>query len=224
MTSAATPDGVSVADIERELGLARQLVLRDRFHAPLRTVAGFQFGRHGDVCTASAVLLEADTLELIASRVARLPVAAPADDPRGSHAVPALLAALALLPLAPDLALVEAHGIAHPRRLGTAAHFGLASDLACIGVATAIDVGATRISLHEMRGAFTPLRDGPQQVGWLLRSQPDAPPLVVSPGHRMSMASAPELVMRFVTGDRRPEPTRLARALLDDEGLAAAEG
>ena len=65
-----------------------------------------------------------------------------------------------------------------------------------------------------MRGAFTPLRDGPQQIGWLLRSRPDAPPLVVSPGHRVSMPSAPELVMRFVAGDRRPEPTRLARLLL----------
>ena len=67
--------------------------------------------------------------------------------------------------------------------------------------------------LHEMRGAFTPLRDGGQQIGWLLRSKPGCLPLVVSPGHRVAMASAAELVMRFVGTYRLPEPTRLADRL-----------
>ena len=35
-------------------------------------------------------------------------------------------------------------------------------------------------------------------------------PLIVSPGHKVAMASAPELVMRYVTTYRLPEPTRLA--------------
>jgi len=34
--------------------------------------------------------------------------------------------------------------------------------------------------------------------------------LIVSPAHRVAMATAPEMVMRFVTTYRMPEPTRLA--------------
>jgi hypothetical protein len=62
-------------------------------------------------------------------------------------------------------------------------------------------------------GASTPRRDGREQIGWLLRSKPRCNPLVVSPGHRVAMASAPELVMRYTTTYRLPEPTRLADRL-----------
>ena len=101
---------------------------------------------------------------------------------------------------------------AHPRRLGIASHFGVAADLTSIGVATDGLLG-TAASLHEIRGAHTPLRDHGEHVGWLLRSKPGSPPLIVSPGHRVSMTAAAQLVMRFVTTDRLPEPSRLADQL-----------
>ena len=218
MNAARTPDGVSGAAGERQAEIARRVGLRDGFRTPLRTVAGFQLGSHGDMLVAAAILVHADTLAVVDAKVATMPAdTSRIAGPRRGSEVPALLAVLAMLPTTPDLALVEAHGIAHPCRLGTAAHFGVAADLPCIGVATAIEIGTARLALHEMRGAFTPLRDGPEQIGWLLRSRPDAPPLVVSPGHRVSMPSAPELVMRFVADDRRPEPTRLARLLLQGD-------
>lgn len=197
--------------------LAHRVVLRDAFARPLRTVAGFSVKARATEAVAAAVLLDADTLRVIDRTVACLQATA-----GPAPGLAALLAALDALPTVPDLALVEAHGIAHAARFGVASRFGVAADLPTIGVATAIDIGTARLALHEMRGAFTPLRDGPGQIGWLLRSRPDTPPLVVSPGHRVSMPSAPELVMRFVTADRRPEPTRLARLLLHDCDTDAA--
>ena len=68
----------------------------------------------------------------------------------------------------------------------------------------------TAAALHEIRGAHTPLRDRGQQIGWLLRSKPKCNPLIVSPGHRVSMTAAAQLVMRFTTHYRLPEPIRLA--------------
>ena len=209
MSDAAVRDDASL--------LAHLVVLRDAFARPLRTVAGFSVQTRGAEAVAAAVLLDADTLRVIDRHVVRLP--APAE---AAPELAALLASLALLPAAPDLALVEGHGIAHAARFGIASQVGVAADLPTIGVASAIDIGTARLALHEMRGAFTPLRDGPGQIGWLLRSRPDRPPLVVSPGHRVSMPSAPELVMRFVTADRRPEPTRLAHLLLLDGETGAA--
>src|SRR3546814_19773494 len=69
--------------------------------------------------------------------------------------LPALLLALEELPQAPDLAFVDGHGIAHPRGLGIASHFGVATGLPSIGVAKQILVGSGS-EPHQMRGAYTP--------------------------------------------------------------------
>lgn len=196
--------------------LARQLVLRDDFARPLRTIAGFDVGFEDDGATtrAAAILLDADTLEILDRKVAHVPTRMPYI--RGLlsfRELPALLHALAMLKVRPDLAFIDGHGIAHPRRLGIAAHFGIATDVPSIGVAKKILTGEPRMALHEMRGAFTPVRSGKDQIGWLLRSKPGCPPLIVSPGHRVAMPSAPELVMRFTGKYRLPEPTRLADRL-----------
>jgi deoxyribonuclease V len=66
---------------------------------------------------------------------------------------------------------------------------------------------------HPTRGAYTALRDRGEQVGWLLRSKVECEPLVVSPGHRVALASAADLVMRYVATHRLPEPLRLADRL-----------
>ena len=208
--------------------LARHVLLRDDFARPLRTIAGFDVGFEDDGATtrAAAVLLDADTLGVVDQQVARLPTRMPYIPGLLSfRELPALLEALAMLKHAPDLAFIDGHGIAHPRRLGIAAHFGVASGLPSIGVAKKILVGAARMALHDMRGAFTPLRDGREQIGWLLRSKPGCLPLVVSPGHRVAMPSAPELVMRYVTKYRLPEPTRLADRIASrrDGGGATAD-
>ena len=209
-------DGDTASLRAQQADLAGDVVLRDGFPTPLRTIAGFDVGFEDDGATtrAAAVLLDADTLAVIDQQVARRPTAMPYIPGLLSfRELPALLDALARLPHAPDLAFIDGHGIAHPRRLGIAAHFGVATGLPAIGVAKKILVGAPRMALHDMRGAFTPLRDGATQIGWLLRSKPGCLPLVVSPGHRVAMASAPELVMRYTRGYRLPEPTRLADRL-----------
>lgn len=212
------PDWQGHGDTMRELqlALAKQVVLRDGYPKPLRTIAGFDVGfeEDGAITRAAAVLLDADTLEVLDQQVARLPTRMPyVPGLLSFRELPALLEALALLETPPDLALVDGHGIAHPRRIGIASHFGVATGLPSIGVGKSIHVGEARMALHEMRGAFTPLRDGKEQIGWLLRSKPGCLPLVVSPGHKVAMASAPELVMRFVTTYRLPEPTQLADRL-----------
>ena len=205
------------ASRSRDPAAARRPLLRDDFPARLRTVAGLHLAAASDdEACATAVLLDADSLDLLDSRLVRLPAGPRAEvdaDGIDDHGLPALLCALRLLGHHPDLALVDGHGIAHPRRLGIASEFGLAAAVPSIGVTERVLVGGTRIALHEMRGAFAPLRDGHEQIGWLLRSKPGCAPLVVSPGHRVALASAPGLVMRWVAAQRLPEPIRLARLL-----------
>ncbi|MCO5056204.1 deoxyribonuclease V [Thermomonas sp.] len=200
--------------------LARRVLLRDDFAKTLRSVAGFSVGfdNESGITRAAAVLMDAATLEVIDQQLVHLPTRMP-DIPglSGFRGVPALLAALAALKQRPDLALIDGQGIAHPRRFGSACHFGLAANLPTIGIGTSVLIGSTRLELHAIRGAFTPLRDGAEQIGWLLRSQPGVDPIVISPGHRVAMASAPGLAMQFTSRDRLPEPIRLADRLASQQ-------
>ena len=209
-----TGDVAALRAVQDEL--AQQVRVKDSFAKPLRTIAGFDVGFEDDGATtrAAAVLLDANTLQLLETQVVRQPTRMPYIPGLLSfRELPALLEALSLLSTEPDLCFIDGHGIAHPRRLGIAAHFGVATDLPTIGVAKKILIGESSTTLHDMRGAFTTLRDKGEQIGWLLRSKVGCLPLAVSPGHRVAMASAPEMTMRFVTTYRLPEPTRLADRL-----------
>lgn len=195
--------------------LAERVELRDRFETPLRTIAGFDVGFEdaGSITRAAAVLLDADSLRVIDTQVARIATSmAYVPGLLSFRELPALLQALHALPQTPDLAFVDGHGIAHPRGLGIAAHFGVVTGLPSIGVAKKILTGSGP-EPHHVRGAYTALRRDGRQIGWLLRSKPKCNPLIVSPGHRVAMASAADLTMRFVAGYRLPEPTRLADRL-----------
>ena len=215
-------DGDTAALRALQTELAQQVVLRDGFAKPLRSIAGFDVGFEddGNTTRAAAVLLDADTLDVLDQQVARQPTRMPYIPGLLSfRELPALLDALALLKHTPDLAFIDGHGIAHPRRLGIAAHFGVATGLPCIGVAKKILVGAPRMALHDMRGAFTPLRDGREQIGWLLRSKPGCLPLIVSPGHKVAMPSAPEQTVRLIP-PVRPVWTNMPRRFRVAQSIA----
>ncbi|TWI03414.1 endonuclease V [Luteimonas cucumeris] len=215
--SSAVPawDGDVARARDVQVELAGRVSLRDGFDKSLRTIAGFDVGfeEDGAITRAAAVLLDARTMQPLESHVARIDTVMPYIPGLLSfRELPALLRALTLLGTTPDMVFVDGHGIAHPRRLGIAAHFGVATGLPSIGVAKKILVG-TASEPHQVRGAYVPLRHKGEQIGWLLRSKPKCNPLIVSPGHRVAMASAADLVMRYVTTYRLPEPTRLADRL-----------
>ncbi|GAB3513471.1 deoxyribonuclease V [Pseudoxanthomonas daejeonensis] len=195
--------------------LAAQVVLEDVFPRPLRTVAGFDVGfeDQGDITRAAVVLLDAESLQTLESHVARLPTAMPyVPGLLSFRELPALLLALEMLSQPPDLAMVDGQGIAHPRRLGIAAHFGVATGLPSLGVAKSVLVGDFDAP-GPARGDRSPITHRGELVGFALRSKLRCNPLIVSPGHRVSLTTAAELVVRFLAGYRLPEPTRLADRL-----------
>ncbi|TRX76263.1 deoxyribonuclease V [Pseudomonas mangiferae] len=207
--------------LQREL--AARVSLVDDF-PPLRVVAGVDVGfeDEGRVTLAAAVLLDAATLAPLAQSVARIPTRMPYIPGLLSfRELPALLQALNELPSTPDLIYCDGQGIAHPRRLGIASHLGVVTGLPTIGVAKNILVGE-HDELPPQRGARAPLRHGSDLIGWVLRSKDRVRPLIVSPGHRVSMDTAVELVLACGRGYRLPEPTRLADRLASRRGAMPA--
>jgi deoxyribonuclease V len=133
--------------------------------------------------------------------------------------LPAALAAFERLGVMPDLVMVDGQGIAHPRRLGVASHLGLWLDLPTIGVAK------SRLCGHHgepgpARGDWTALTDGPDDevIGAVLRSRKGVKPIFVSPGHRLSLATALHWVVACLWRTKLPEPTRLADRLASRRG------
>lgn len=123
--------------------------------------------------------------------------------------IPVLLDAFAQLRRTPDVVLCDGQGIAHPRRLGLASHLGLLLDLPTIGCAKSRLVGRHEDPGDEV-GDRTPLLDGRETIGAVVRTRARTKPLYVSIGHRVRLTDAVRLVLACGRGRRLPEPTRQA--------------
>jgi deoxyribonuclease V len=65
----------------------------------------------------------------------------------------------------------------------------------------------------EPRGSWSPLRDGDEVIGRVLRTQTATRPVFVSVGHRIDLETASELILRLSRSYRLPETTRRADQL-----------
>lgn len=122
---------------------------------------------------------------------------------------PALLDAFALLEAEPDLLFFDAHGYSHPRRLGLASHLSVVLETPGIGVAKSRLTGQ-ETEPPNRAGAWTPLRDGDETIGAVLRTRVGVRPIYVSVGHRLDLGSAVKFALACTDGYRIPKPTREA--------------
>lgn len=198
--------------IQQQLrGLVR---IGDEFSVP-RRIAGVDVGFEDANRTtrAAVVVLDFPSLQLVEYAIARLPTSFPyVPGLLSFREVPAVLAALERLAVLPDMLLCDGQGIAHPRRLGIASHLGVLLDLPTIGVAKSRLIGEY-VEPGEEKGSWEALRDGDEVLGCVLRTRARVKPLYISPGHRVSIDSARELVLACTTRYRLPETTRWAHRL-----------
>lgn len=127
---------------------------------------------------------------------------------------PALIAAFRRLKTRPQAVIFDGQGIAHPRRLGLAAHLGLWLGLPSVGCAKSLLCGQFSPP-GPRRGDGSPLVYQGRQVGVVLRTRDGIKPVFVSPGHLADIESAAQLVLSCAKRYRLPEPTRLADILAD---------
>lgn len=178
----------------------------------VRRVAGADvaYARSGSRLCAAVVVLDAHTLEVVDRHVTTATVDFPyVPGFLTFREAPAVEEALGGLRVRPDLLLVDAHGLAHPRGFGLACHLGLALDLPAIGVAKTLLVGGGA-SPGAGRGDHAPLLHRDEVVGAALRTRAGAHPVYVSTGHRVSLETALRLTLSLAPRFRLPEPSRRA--------------
>ncbi len=122
---------------------------------------------------------------------------------------PVCLEAVAKLGWQPDLFMIDGQGVAHPRRLGLASHLGLFFDRPTIGCAKSRLTGRYEEPGAE-KGAWSPLWDGEETIGAVVRTRSRVKPVFASVGHKCTLEDAIRITLACATRYRIPEPTRLA--------------
>jgi len=194
--------------------LAGQVIARTTFSpSDLQTVAGVDVGFEGNRARAAIVVLSFPQLNLVEWALSETPVSFPyVPGLLAFREAPAVLKALELLRVWPDLFIFDAHGLAHPRRMGLAAHLGVILDCPSIGCAKSRLCGRSA-EPGEATGDWAPLQVGEETIGAVLRTATGRKPVYVSIGHRVDLESAIELVRACTRGHRLPETTRHAHRL-----------
>ncbi len=199
-----------------QLELRRQLVFQTPTSFNPRLVAGADvaFDKSRGLAFAAVVVIDLDSMDTIATSGAAVPITFPyVPGYLSFRELPALEAAWEKLTEPPDAAVLDAHGYAHPRRVGLACHAGVVLGLPTVGCAKSILCGTVG-PLAEERGARASLVDpqSGEELGWALRTRTRVRPVYVSVGHLIDLPTAAELVLRLTPGGRYrfPETTRRA--------------
>ena len=194
-------------------------VIRSGAIANLRLAAGVDLAFSNDwtECIAGVVLWNVPEARVVEQHVARKRVSFPyVPGLLSFREAPALIAAIGKLRTEPDVFLFDGQGYAHPRRFGLACHVGLLLDRPSLGCAKSLLVGEYD-ELGETRGSTSPLVHNGERVGVTLRTRDGVNPVYVSAGHRITLASAVDVVLQCCLRYRLPEPTRLADILVARE-------
>ena len=133
---------------------------------------------------------------------------------------PVCIAAVEKLKKEPDAFIIDGQGVAHPRRLGLASHLGLFFDKPTIGCAKSRLTGSFEEPSPE-KGAYSPLKDGDDVIGAVVRTRTNVEPVFVSVGNKCVLKDAIEITLAWTTKYRLPEPTRLAHQLVGKSKLEA---
>ncbi|MGH7998771.1 MAG: deoxyribonuclease V [Brasilonema sp.] len=195
--------------------LRDEVITEDKLKEPVQFVAGVDMGFEADgtISRAAVAVLSFPNLQLQETSLARRPTTFPYIPGFLSfREIPVVLDALEKIQTIPDLILCDGQGIAHPRRFGIACHLGLLVDIPTIGVAKSLLVGQHE-DLPETRGSYQPLIHKGETIGVVLRTRTGVKPLYISSGHKVSLLTAIDYVLRCTTKYRLPETTRIADKL-----------
>jgi deoxyribonuclease V len=191
--------------------LAQKVIAETTFDPTcVQTVAGVDVGFRGGVARAAVVVLNLPDLEPVDHALAEVAVTFPyVPGLLAFREGPGVLAALDRLALWPDLFIFDAQGVAHPRRLGLAAHMGVILDWPSVGCAKSRLVGEHDEPGNAI-GDCVPLLERGEVIGAVVRSRAGVKPLYISTGHRVDLTTAIDFVLQCTERYRLPETTRLA--------------
>jgi deoxyribonuclease V len=176
----------------------------------VRHVAGADVSTEGDRAYATVAVLDFPGLSVVEVKGFEAALEFPyVPGLLAFREVPSVVGALEKVETAVDVVILDAQGLAHPRRMGLASHIGLFLDVPTVGCAKSVLVGRFEEPKVE-KGSVTDLVHRGEVVGRAVRTRERVSPVYVSVGSGIDLDSAVELVLSCCTKYRLPEPTRQA--------------
>ncbi|MDQ4127808.1 MAG: endonuclease V, partial [Actinomycetota bacterium] len=171
----------------------------------VRRVAGADVSTQGERAYATVVVLEFPGLSVVEVQgfeaVLKFPYV---PGLLSFRELPSLAGALEKVELAVDALILDAQGLAHPRRMGLASHVGLFVGVPTVGCAKSRLVGVNEEPGAE-KGSATDLVHRGEVVGRVVRTRERVSPVFVSVGNGIDLKSSVELVLACCTRYRLPE-------------------
>jgi len=198
--------------VEQQKRLA-SLVRITKHLQQINTIAGADVARRGTYLFACIGVFSYPDLQLLATSHAKLHTTIPYVPGFLSYReLPVMIRAYRKLEEQPDVIIIDGQGIAHPRGLGLASHFGITLNVPTIGCAKSHLFGKYE-EPRAQRGAYRTIRNRRQPIGIVLRTRDNVKPVYVSPGHLVDFGDCLRIVLRATRGFRLPEPVRYAHRM-----------
>ncbi|MHA1267574.1 MAG: endonuclease V [Candidatus Helarchaeota archaeon] len=197
--------------------IAELIILSDTFTRPIKYIGGVDSAYFGERVITACIIIDWQNMKVIERKVSITQVKFPYISSFFVFREGApILDVLSQIQITPSILLIESHGISHPVFAGCASHIGVLINLPTIGVAKHILCG-TPESTPKKRGDWVPLKFANRVIGAYYLSQFDNKPIVISPGHRISLETAVKIVEKMIISHRLPEPLYLAHQLANQE-------
>lgn len=214
---------ISYNHITSEQAIALQTTLREQLQIkpldkPVQTIAGadISFNKYSTTVYAGIVVMQFPSLQVIETSGVIDEATFPyIPGLLAFREVPALSKAWEKLKIKPDVLVLDGHGIAHPRRMGIAAHFGVVMNTSTLGCAKSLLTGKYDEPMIQA-GSMSDLISKGELIGKVLRTKKNTKPVFISPGNLITMDESVDLIKRCVGKYRIPEPTRLAHNFVNE--------
>ncbi|HZP27720.1 MAG TPA: endonuclease V [Acidimicrobiia bacterium] len=185
---------------------------RRRTDPHLRGVAGATRPRQADDVVGQAVAAQQVPAAYVPGLLAR-------------REGPVLAAAVGALAVRPDVLLVDATGLDHPRRAGLAVQLGAVTGIPTVGVTQQPLVASGALPPHHGRGATAPLVLDGRVVGNWVCTRTAARPVCAHAGWRTTAETAVRTVLAASTeAARTPVPLQEARRVAREARAIAGAG
>jgi deoxyribonuclease V len=178
----------------------------------VRFVAGADVSTQGNMAYATVVVLDFPGLSPVEVQGYEAPLRFPyVPGLLSFRELASVVGALEKIETEVDALVLDAQGLAHPRRMGLASHLGIFLDVPTVGCAKSPLVGSFEEPGRE-KGSATDLVHRGEVVGRVLRTRDGVSPVYVSVGNGIDLGSSVELVLACCTRYRLPETTRQAHS------------
>ncbi|WP_337044429.1 endonuclease V [Emticicia sp. 17c] len=195
--------------------LRERVLVEDELPDEIRHIAGVDvaYNEFEEKLVISIVILNAQTFQVLEEVIYEENVNYPyVPGLLPFRETPPVIAAFKKLTINPDLIICDGYGIAHPKGVGMATQLGIELNIPTIACARKRLIGY-HDEPERTRSSNSPLQFDNKEVGKVLRTQDDKEPLFVSIGHKISIETACEWILRLTPTDRLPETTKAAYAM-----------